>query len=186
MVMSLDLNFLHDGQEGRVSIACVPNDDPLSVGTTPEAAGFPMCTATIVFPTRGYRALFGWVQLVRSTDNAFTGSAFEIDPLDLFKDSPAPYCWYGINPTLFDAPWRSARIRLDWIAHSFLAVTPRNSGKKRVVPLLGFSWGFIVDNGGSIAFSPIQLLPKSAWDSHVPYLQQCYPGWTFSDGGIMI
>ena len=25
-----------------------------------------------------------------------------MDPLRFFEDSPAPYCWYGINPVLFD------------------------------------------------------------------------------------
>ena len=168
-----------------MSIYCLPNDDPISIGTPPEAAGFPLCTATIAFPAQGYRALFGWIQLVCSTDNAFNGNAFEIDPLDVFNDSPAPFCWYGITPILFDAPWRSARIRLDWTAHSFLAVIPRHPGKKLIVPLLGFSWGFIVDAEGHIALSPLQGLRQSAWDSHVSYLQQLYPAWTLSDGSLM-
>jgi len=186
MVMVLELNFRHNSQEGRVAISCVPNDDPFSVGTPPEAVGFPKCTATIAFPAQGYRAVFGWVQLVRSTDNASNGNVFEIDPLDLFNDLPTPYCWYGITPTLFDAPWRSARLRLDWIAHSFLAVSSYAAGQKFIAPLLGFSWGFIVDDQAHIAISPIQRLPQNAWDSHVPYLQQRYPAWTFSDGGLMI
>jgi len=182
MVPSLDMTFRYDGQAGGVSVSCVSNDDPFAVGTPPEAAGFPMCEATIAFPAQGYRALFGWIQLVRSTDNAFHGNAFEIDPFEPFNDSPAPYCWYGTKPTLFDAPSRSARNRLDWIAHSFLAVTPE---QKRVVPLLGFSWGFTIDDDGQIAILPIQQLSKSSWDSHLPYLQQHYPVWTFFGGDFM-
>jgi len=145
-----------------------------------------MCSATIAFPARGYRALFGWVQLVRSTDNASGGSAFEIDPFELFNDSPAPYCFYGINPTLFDAPSRSDRHRLAWIAHSFLGVTPRDAGQKLVVPVLGFSWGFNIGDDANISLVPIQPLVKNDWDSHGGYLQQRYPGWTFSDGGLML
>jgi hypothetical protein len=53
--------------------------------------------------------MFGWVQLVRSTDNASQGEEFEIDPFALFDDVRTPYCWYGTEPTLFDSPCRVDR-----------------------------------------------------------------------------
>jgi hypothetical protein len=37
-------------------------------GKDEHARGFPVCTATIDYPGRGYRRFFGWVQRVRSTD----------------------------------------------------------------------------------------------------------------------
>ena len=37
------------------------------------------------------------------------GDLFEPDPFVLFGDAPSPYCWYGLNPTLFDGPSRSIR-----------------------------------------------------------------------------
>ena len=70
---------------------------------------------------------------------------FELDPFGLFGDAPSPYCWYGQRPTLFDAPSRSVRELLEWVAHSFLATTPLDEvaqlKARRVVPLVGFSWG---------------------------------------------
>lgn len=53
----------------------------------------------------GYRALFDWVQLVRSTDNSSAG--FDMDPIYSFEDGPSPNAFFGINPTLFDAPSRA-------------------------------------------------------------------------------
>jgi len=75
--------------------------------------------STIDYPGRGYRGFFGWVQRVRSTDNTFGRRAFEMDPARFFEDSPAPYCWYGFKPVLFDAPSRDRSLPLDWLAHSF-------------------------------------------------------------------
>jgi hypothetical protein len=66
----MEIDFWHDGDQGRVTVTCVPNSDPAAVGKSEEARGFPVCSATIAYPGRGYRALFGWVQLVCSTDNA--------------------------------------------------------------------------------------------------------------------
>ena len=119
------MQFEWDGLTGRVEVECVPNDDPSSYGTVAaDAYGFPVCTATVDYPRRGYRAMFGWVQLVRSTDNASRGEQFEVDPFDLFADARSPYCWYGTQPTLFDAPSRRDRAPLAWLSHSFLATTP--------------------------------------------------------------
>ena len=99
--------FEWDGVTGNVEVECVPNDDPSGYGTVgANAYGFPVCTATVDYPRRGYRAMFGWVQLVRSTDNESRGEQFEPDPFALFGDARSPYCWYGTEPTLFDAPSR--------------------------------------------------------------------------------
>lgn len=55
----------------------------------------------------------------------------EMDPFDLFglyEREPLPYCWFGITPTLFDAPWRDGRTPLDWVAHSLLGASPESPG----------------------------------------------------------
>jgi hypothetical protein len=180
IVANVEIEFRHDGDQGRVTVTCVPNDDPAAVGKGKEARGFPVCSATVAYPGTGYRALFGWVQLVRSTDNASEGRAFEMDPLRFFEDSPAPYCWYGISPVLFDAPSRDERRPIEWLAHSFLAVTPREpDAPKRVVPLLGFSWGFVIGEDGRIVLRPVEQLAASDWNDHLPYLRDRYPSWQF-------
>jgi len=87
------LTFAWQETQGTVDVDCRVNTDPSGLGCTPRAAGFPACTATVRFPHLGYRSMLGWVQLVRSTDNASGGEEFESDPFDLFGDAPSPYCW---------------------------------------------------------------------------------------------
>ena len=101
------LDFEWREVRGTVQIDCRANDDPDELGCDPGAAGLPACNATVSFPHFGYRSMLGWVQLVCSSDNATNGAVFEIDPFVLFGDVPSPYCWYGLNPTLFDGPSRS-------------------------------------------------------------------------------
>jgi hypothetical protein len=111
----LDARFAWRGEARRgeartAHVECVPNTDPEFYGCwSPVAAGFPVCTATVEYPSQGDRSMLGWVQVVRSTDNESGGDRFELDPFGLFGDAPSPYCWYGQRPTLFDAPSRSVR-----------------------------------------------------------------------------
>ena len=129
--------------------------------------------------------MLGWVQLVRSTDNESGGLRFELDPFGLFGDAPSPYCWYGQRPTLFDAPSRPDRIPPEWVAHSFLAATPLDEvaqlQARRVVPLVGFSWGFS-GSGGSVILSDIELLTDREWCMHLAALRLGYPLWVFAEG----
>jgi hypothetical protein len=180
--------FTWDGLAGRVDAECVPNDDPAEYGTAvSDAFGFPVCTASVRYPRRGYRAMFGWVQLVRSTDNASRGEAFEIDPLALFGDVRTPYYWYGTEPTLFDSPCRVDRTAMEWRSRSFLATTPIAEvvqlKPRRVVPLVGFGWGFDIRDDGTVELSPLTSLGNPDWAEVLPVLKIEYPEpfWTFAD-----
>jgi hypothetical protein len=178
--------FTWDEVAGRVDVECVPNDDPERYGSWwPHALGYPVCTAHVTYPRIGYPAMVGWVQLVRSTDNDSGGEQFEVDPFGLFGDAPSPYCWYGIEPTLFDAPSRAHAPPAEWVAHSFLATTPirevMEGNPRRVVPLVGFGWGFdSVDE--SMQLRNIARLATTDWDAHLSVLRASYPLWTFADG----
>jgi hypothetical protein len=180
--------FEWDGLTGNVEVECIPNDDPTGYGTfAADAYGFPVCTATVKYPRRGYGAMFGWVQLVRSTDNASRGEEFEPDPFALFGDAHSPYCWYGTEPTLFDAPSRVDRTPIEWLSHSFLATTPLDEmlagNPRRVVPITGFSWGFDLLDDDSVALREVALLTATDWEGVVPVLRAEYPSpfWTFAD-----
>ena len=76
-VHRVQIPFNLKGVEGRVDVTYEANSQPESIGCRPEALGFPMCTATVQYPMRGYDSLMGWVQLVRSDDNASRGEQFE-------------------------------------------------------------------------------------------------------------
>ena len=125
---------------------------------------------------------------MRSTDNDSGGRRFELDPFSLFNDTPTPYCWYGTCPTLFDAPSRGARQPLELVAHSFLATTPLEEvarwRPRRVVPLVGFSWGF-TDTGSRVALHECEVLPGEAWDAHLELLRSTYQWWHFAASGEM-
>ena len=182
--LTLVADFVWKGEKGSIQVECVANDDPQFWGCWHATArGFPVCTASVEYPARGYRSLLGWVQLVCSTDNESAGAAFELDPFALFGDAPSPYCWYGQEPTLFDAPSRPVRKPLDWVAHSFLAATPLDGVAKlqprRVVPIVGFSWGF-TDSGSVVSLHDLAVLPERAWDAHLELLRHTYPLWVFS------
>lgn len=58
--------------------------------------------------------------------------------------SAVPYCFFGFRP-LFDAPSRQTREPMDWLADACLAYSPLDTEQRRVVPLLGFSWGPLLE-----------------------------------------
>ncbi|MGH3318012.1 MAG: hypothetical protein ACRDO0_17865 [Nocardioidaceae bacterium] len=177
----MEILFSFGGEHGRVLVEVVANADPVSVGKTERERGMPMCTASVEFSARGYRALLGWVQLVREPDSA---APFRIDPFDLFEESTAPFAWYGFRPALFDAPsrWREGAVR--WEAHSFLTIGPWDVDRRLVVPLVGFAWGYDQDSlGEGLRLSPLRLLGPTDWDSHRSSLAGRFPAWTFDEGG---
>jgi hypothetical protein len=139
----------------------------------------PACTASVEFSARGYRSMLGWVQLVRESGVA---DSFEIDPFDLFADSSAPFCWYGVRPVLFDAPSRRPTGSVQWQAQSFLTIGPWDVDRRLVVPLAGFSWGFEQDSEDRLQLSPVRLLGPEDWNGHRDYLAEQYPTWRFGDG----
>jgi hypothetical protein len=180
----VEIPFRYQGLSGRVMVSVEKTLQPAILGAWDGAVDLANCKATVEFAGRGYLQLFGWVQLVRSTDNAFHGVKFEMDPFDpfeLYERAPSPYCWYGILPTLFDAPSRDERVRLDWVAHSFLAVSPLRGNRRIVTSLLGFSWGFHIADDGGVELDPVASLTATDWQSHLPYLRDCYPEWTFRE-----
>jgi hypothetical protein len=180
----MEIPFSYQGHQGRVMVSVERTQAPALLGAWDGAIDLANCTARIEFAGRGYLQLCGWVQLVRSTDNSFQGEKFEMDPFDPFKlyeRAPSPYCWYGILPTLFDAPSRDERVRLDWVAHSFLAASPLRGDRRIVTPLLGFSWGFHVADAGNVTLDPVSPLTAADWESHLLYLRDCYPEWRFTE-----
>jgi hypothetical protein len=179
------LGFEYDGRSGQIVVFCDPCSDPRSIGQPKEAEGFPVLTATVEFDGRGYDAFFGWIQLVRSTDNRSGGREFEMDPLFLFRDVPSPYAFFGLTPTLFDAPSRRSRTPMRWLAHSFLALTPGDPelatelSLRRAVPLVGFSWGFDIEQRRAIVLRPVERLSAADWNRHIPLLRRSYSTWRF-------
>lgn len=169
------------GIPGRVQVTYERNHDPALVGSGPDSAGFPWCHASVDYPAHGYDAVLGWVQLVRSDDNASGGREYEIDPLAFLGDVPHPFCWIGLNPQLFDAPSRRPLLDMRWRAHSFLCVPDGPPDALEAHALTGFGWGFDV-RGSQIHLVEPYSLRELDWDGHLPVLARSCPAWRFTAG----
>jgi hypothetical protein len=163
---------------GQVGVEITPNQDPEALGCRPAGRGFPVCVATISYAGRGYAAMLGWIQVVRSTDRRSAGAEFELDPYGPLGSLSHPFCWFGLAPTLFDAPSRPTRQDLSWTAHSFLCFIAQ---PRKARAILGFSWGFEVREGSIMTESAAAIAPAT-WDSHLPLLRSEYPTWQFASG----
>ena|SRR5215469_1013697 len=123
-VENLRIDFSLRGISGHIDVSISPNTDPIALGYSllshglpvDFARGFPVCRATVTYPADGYAAIFGWTQMVRSSDAAT--SDFEMDPIAINKEVDTPFAWYGTRPELFDAPCRDSREDMIWECHS--------------------------------------------------------------------
>jgi hypothetical protein len=183
----LRIAFSLRGISGLIAVSVAPNTDPDAIGyallsgglPTDAAMDFPVCRAMVTYPADGYAAVFGWTQMVRSTDSA--PDRFEMDPIALYRDIPTPYAWFGVRPDLFDAPSRDSRYDMAWEAHSFLCVSPDAVITRHVQAIAGFSWGFTIADG-QVTIAASRGLGPDDWDSHLDLLRTEYPEWIF-DGG---
>ena len=183
----LRIPFWLRGQNGLISVSVSRNTEPNALGylllsggePVDFARGFPVCRATVTYPAEGYAAVFGWTQMVRSTDSAT--SSFEMDPIAIYRDVATPFAWYGLKPEFFDAPCRETRYDMDWLAHAFLCVSPDAVLTPHVQAIAGFSWGFTIA-GSDTKFGVPTMLGPDDWDSHLGLLRTEYPGWTFDAG----
>jgi hypothetical protein len=68
--------------------------------------------------------------------------------------------------------------------HTFLSATPLDEvadmKPRRVVPIIGFSWGF-TDTGTEVQLHDLAVLSDGAWDSHLDSLRASYQWWQFAE-----
>jgi hypothetical protein len=177
--MTLALPFRWAGRDGEVQVAIRENDDPAALGCEEFARGFPVIRATITPISRGYSDMLGWVQLV---DDSWHGGGFHADGFEPFGEFPHPFSYYGVSPTLFDAPHFDGE-DFDFLAHTFLCGLGGEllEFRQEVRAVLGFSWG-CRKRGSEIELFEPQALAAPSWDRHREYLARTYPQWTFAPG----
>jgi hypothetical protein len=169
------IDFLHAGKPGAVRVEVAANDDPAALGCSDDARGLPWCRATIEQDARGYANALGWIQLIDSSD---APGGFAIDPFEPLGEVTHPFCFFGFAPALFDGPSRESRHDQSWTANTFLAGI---GDDHEAFSILGFSWGFEIRSGAVTIAGPTEL-DASAWDAHLPTLEQSHPRWQFAPG----
>ncbi len=175
----LSIPFALELLAGRIEVTIAPSTAPESIGCPPWELGFPVCEAAVTTTARGYAALMGWVQLVAMRSPPATRFEWTADPLEIYGGLNTPFGFYGIAPTLFDAPSRRDRTRsLEWRAESYLCVAPSSPMTREALPVAAFSWGFTMANG-EISIAEPHPIPLSTWTGHVQLLESEYPGWVF-------
>jgi hypothetical protein len=177
--LTLALPFRWAGREGEVQIEIRENDEPAALGCEEWARGFPVCRATVTPPSRGYADMLGWVQLV---DDSYHGNGFHADGFAPLGELPHPFGFYGVSPTLFDAPHFDGET-FDFLAHSFLCGLGGEllEFRREARAVLGFSWG-CRKRGREIELFEPKPLPPERWEAHLGPLARWYPQWTFASG----
>lgn len=177
--MTLALPFRWAGRDGRAQVEIRENDDPAALGCEGFARGFPVCRATVTPPSQGYADMLGWVQLV---DDSYHADGFHADGFEPLGSLPHPFGFYGVSPTLFDAPHFDGE-NFDFQAHTFLCGLGGEllEFRREARAVLGFGWG-CRKRGETIDFLGPEPLPAETWDGHRGYLEGCFPQWTFAAG----
>jgi hypothetical protein len=175
------LDFRLRGASGWVEVVVEANANPEALGCAPFASGFPVCTATVTYEGGGYDAALGWVQVVRSTDDASAGEEFALDPFEPLGVSSHPFCFFGFAPVLFDAPARPSREDMDWRAESFLCFVRMDAGGREARAILGFGWGFSI-RAEAISIAACVPLAAAEWNKHHALLHREHSEWTFATG----
>jgi len=176
----MDLSYRWNDREGSVKVEVRTNEDPAALGCPDYARGFPVCTDRVHHPAFGYEDMLGWIQLVERSD---LEGGFKIDALALLTEVTHPFAYFGVAPTLFDAPHTDEFEEWDFLAHSFLCARGGRLHQWRfeVRAVLGFSWGFSKRSDQVEWFGPEQVT-EAEWNGHLPYLQREFELWKFAPG----
>jgi hypothetical protein len=186
---TVKLPFAARGGRGMVEVRYGVTDDAVAigfdlaaVGFEPETfRGFPAVTAEVSFSQPGYRAMFGWIQLVTRTA-AGTGEAnISVDVAPFLASEDSPLAFFGHLPTLFDAPANPGHPDGDWVAESFLVAAPDIARTRQLTALTGFRWGYRLTAGCPHPLPAVPVGPDR-WRAHLTTLAAGYQSWSFLDG----
>lgn len=184
---ALELPFRLRGYDGLVSVAYGINEEPEQWGfdllDLPFALdlvhGFPTMLATIIFAGPGYRALMGWIQAVTVEERTPAGGWASVDVFPIHWEVDTPFATFGHAPAIFDAPGPNPpRASERWTAETFLAICPDGARSRTVVPVLGFRWGYELEQMRATPFPPVTA-STADWQRCLKTLMAQYPSWEF-------
>lgn len=187
MQPALELPFRLRGYDGVVAVSYGRNDDPEYWGFAlfdlpfelEFVRGFPLMQATISYDGPGYLALMGWIQVVTVEERTPPETWASVDVYPLHWDTDTPFVTFGHTPAVFDAPGPNPpRANERWSAETFLAITPDGARSRTVVPVLGFLWGYELEQMRATPFPP-DVACEADWQRCLPTLTETYPSWGF-------
>lgn len=130
---------------------------------------------------------------MRSTDDE---DVWKLDPIPVLDGLDTPFCYLGVEPTLFDAPMRGEKgEEVEWRAHAFLCVLGRCLLERRVGVVAGFEWGFRIvypdrDRGvegkREITVKELRSIDVAEWKEKLGVLKEKHGGWEFEDVKVLI
>jgi hypothetical protein len=186
-VADLTLPFVARGETGQAQINYAQHGDPdrwgidiLGLeGDVSRAAAFPVFEASISYPRDGYAAFFGWIQVVHYWSGSADRPAWSLlDNPPQLRGLGVPFFSYGLLPRFFDAPLDTPADISRWQALTFLTQTPDGLMSRNSVPLLGVSWGYLIDDEIPTMLPVVRATPQE-WVDVREFLQHECPTWTF-------
>jgi len=184
--MNLEIPFRMRGRDGVIRVEYGVNEEaerwgyhllglPYDHGIS---EGFPVVHATVEYEGEGYGAVMAWIQIVRyRIGGGGDDETVEVDKPPQLADTNAPHCYWGPNPSFFDAP-STTRENTAWTADAFITASPDAVMGKIVRPVCGFRWGYKV-TGGKPEPLPLVGIPSGAWASAKNTLEERFPEWEF-------
>lgn len=155
------------------------------------ARGLPVLEARVDIDLQGYAAVMGWIQVVQirvadTSTSLVTGGEKAPPGVHRWVDGPpqlralgVPFVSFGVCPSLFDAP-ASTESDVEFVADSFLTVSPDGLISRISQPCFGFRWGYSTAAGGTPELLAPDVVPDAEWASAQPVLREAYPEWTFA------
>jgi hypothetical protein len=183
---ALVLPFEFRGGTGEVRVQYGVTADPVAVGFDLVATGFveegfrgfPVIRASVSFRPEGYRAIFGWLQIISRTTRETGGVEVTVDVPPVLAETGSPLAHFGYLPTMFDAPANPDHPDGEWLAETFLVAVPDIARSRRLVALIGFRWGYQLTARKPTSL-PIGPLNSEHWNQHCPMLASSYRDWSF-------
>jgi hypothetical protein len=187
--------------EGRVTVSYGKNEDPKQTGFDylaehglekefdfSQCVGFPVMRAKVSYAAEGYRALFGWIQVVTAVYRAQEKTMREIihDKYPSYQDIDFPFGSFGFLPSFYDAPatWNpQKRKNYTWQADTFLTTFPVLSRENEEIRwICGFKWGYYFDDDPTLPkIAPFTITKADSWNEILPFLRDRAKTWRFKE-----
>jgi hypothetical protein len=184
--MELSVPFIARGEPGEVHVRYAENGNPARwgydvlglEGDVSRAADFPVFEANVSYTREGYAAIFGWVQIVRYWADSNTLTSALVDVAPQLRGFGVPFMSYGVKPICFDAPLDTPEGLRRWEALSFLTQTPDGLITRHVEPIVGLSWGYLMESDVPTLVPPTST-DAAEWQFAKAELERACPTWTF-------